>query len=139
MIQAYNGSTPEVGDGVFVAPNATVLGQVVLGAEASVWYGAVLRGDVEPITVGERTNIQDLAVVHGTGGQFSVRIGKDVTVGHRAILHGCVIEDAALIGSPGKSVRTLSPEELARHTDSSLRYVDLAARHRQGETPVTEP
>jgi carbonic anhydrase/acetyltransferase-like protein (isoleucine patch superfamily) len=81
----------------WVAPNATVVGQVHLGAQASVWFGAVLRGDVEPITVGEGSNIQDLCCLHSDPG-YPCTIGQRVTVGHGAIVHGAVIADEVLIG-----------------------------------------
>jgi carbonic anhydrase/acetyltransferase-like protein (isoleucine patch superfamily) len=81
----------------FVAPSADVLGDVRLGPEASVWYQAVLRADLEPITVGARSNIQDLTMVHVDEG-VPCTVGANVTVGHRVILHGCTIEDDCLIG-----------------------------------------
>ncbi len=81
----------------FVAPGAVVVGRVTLGAGASVWYGCVLRGDIEPITVGPRTNVQDLTVVHVDGGYPAV-IGADVTIGHRCLVHGAVLEDGCLVG-----------------------------------------
>ena len=80
-----------------MAPDAAVIGKIVLGEEASVWFGAVLRGDNEPITIGARTNIQDLTVIHTDPG-LPVTIGADCTVGHRAIIHGCTIGDNSLIG-----------------------------------------
>ncbi|MGH7536211.1 MAG: gamma carbonic anhydrase family protein [Gemmatimonadales bacterium] len=81
----------------FIAPGAVVLGDVTLGAHASVWYGCVLRGDMDRIVVGERTNLQDGTIVHVDGGRPAL-IGARVGVGHRAIVHGCVIEDDCLIG-----------------------------------------
>ncbi len=81
----------------WVAPGAVVLGDVHLGPQVSVWYGSVVRGDVEAIRIGARSNIQDLCVIHADPG-FPVTIGEDVTVGHRAILHGATIDDGALIG-----------------------------------------
>ena len=81
----------------FLAPTAVVLGDVTLGARASVWYGAVLRGDMAPITVGEATNLQDGTIVHVDEG-VPTTIGARVGVGHRAILHGCTVEDECLIG-----------------------------------------
>lgn len=87
---------PEDGD-VFIAPGAMVIGRVTLRAGASVWFNAVLRGDTEPIEIGEGSNIQDCSVLHTDPG-MPLRIGADVTVGHRAILHGCVIGDGSLIG-----------------------------------------
>jgi carbonic anhydrase/acetyltransferase-like protein (isoleucine patch superfamily) len=98
MIQVFKEYEPRIGKDVFVAPNALVLGQVTLGNDVSVWYGTVLRGDVGVIKVGDRTNIQDNSVVHVTGGAFNTSIGHDVTIGHRAIVHGCVIGDHVLIG-----------------------------------------
>jgi carbonic anhydrase/acetyltransferase-like protein (isoleucine patch superfamily) len=98
VILAYSGHTPRLGEGVFVAENATVIGDVILGARASIWFGAVLRGDVEQIRIGAGSNIQDLSVVHVDSSGFSTHVGEDVTVGHRVILHGCRIADHCLIG-----------------------------------------
>lgn len=81
----------------WIAPGAVLVGEVSLGARASVWYGCVLRGDLEPIEVGEESNLQDGTVVHVDRG-FPTRIGRRVTVGHRCVVHGCTIEDGALIG-----------------------------------------
>lgn len=89
---------PELIDrSAYVAPNATVLGRVALGAHASVWFGCVLRGDNDPITIGERTNVQDLTVIHTDEG-IPCTVGSGVTVGHRVVLHGATIGDGALIG-----------------------------------------
>ncbi|MCO6450320.1 MAG: gamma carbonic anhydrase family protein [Caldilineales bacterium] len=82
---------------VFIAPNATIVGHVIIAAEASVWFGAVLRGDVERIEIGRGSNIQDNVVIHADPG-YPTLIGENVTVGHGAVVHGCVIEDGALIG-----------------------------------------
>ncbi|MEP7200148.1 MAG: gamma carbonic anhydrase family protein [Chloroflexota bacterium] len=81
----------------FIAPNAIVIGNVMIGAESSVWYGCVLRGDVSTITIGERTNIQDGTIIHADLGAPTI-IGNDVTVGHGAIVHGAVVADGCLIG-----------------------------------------
>jgi carbonic anhydrase/acetyltransferase-like protein (isoleucine patch superfamily) len=94
----FQGIRPKVGRDVYVAPNATVIGDVVLGDESSVWFGSVIRGDVFPIRFGARTNLQDGCVVHVTGGKASTTIGDDVTVGHMALLHGCVVGCRTLIG-----------------------------------------
>jgi carbonic anhydrase/acetyltransferase-like protein (isoleucine patch superfamily) len=88
---------PSIHPDSFIAPNATVIGDVTLERHASVWFGCVLRADIEPITVGERSNIQDLTVVHIDPG-LPTRIGARVGVGHRCLIHGCVIEDDCLIG-----------------------------------------
>lgn len=97
-IYTLKGVTPQLGEGVFVAPTASVIGDVVLGAESSIWFGTVLRGDVFPIRVGARTNVQDNAVVHVTGGKSPTTIGDDVTIGHLALVHGCTIGSRCLIG-----------------------------------------
>ena len=97
-LYTLKGTAPTLGRGVFVAPNATVIGDVVLGEESSVWFGTVLRGDVFPIRIGRRTNVQDNAVVHVTGGKASTTIGDDVTIGHLALIHGCTIGNRCLIG-----------------------------------------
>lgn len=81
----------------FIAPNATVIGDVLLGREASVWYGAVIRADKDRIHIGERSNIQDNCVVHTSAGH-PVTIGSDVSIGHGAILHGCTVRDSVLVG-----------------------------------------
>lgn len=97
-IHAFGGKSPILGEGVYIAPNATVLGDVVLGEHASVWFSAVLRGDMDAIVIGARTNIQDGAVVHVTGGIAATRIGSDVVVGHLALVHGTTIGNRVLIG-----------------------------------------
>ncbi len=88
---------PEVAESAWVAPGACVVGDVHLGEESSVWYGAVLRGDAEPIRVGARTNIQDGCVLHADPG-FPAIVGDDCVVGHKAIVHGCEIGDGCLVG-----------------------------------------
>ncbi|HZD24724.1 MAG TPA: gamma carbonic anhydrase family protein [Alphaproteobacteria bacterium] len=89
---------PQLHPSAFVAPGAWVIGAVSLGAEASVWYNCVLRGDEEPIHVGARSNIQDGTIVHTSGGSADTWIGDDVVVGHMCVLHGCRLEDRAFIG-----------------------------------------
>lgn len=97
MLFSLDGVSPEVAEGCFVAPNATLIGNVRLAGDASVWFGAVLRGDNELIVLGEGSNVQDQAVLHTDPG-FPLRIGKGVTIGHSVTLHGCIIEDHALVG-----------------------------------------
>lgn len=97
-----NGITPQIGQGTFLAETAAIIGDVVIGDDCSVWYGAVLRGDVNAIRIGNRTNIQDGAVLHTmyreSAHPSQTIIGSDVSIGHNAIIHGAVIEDACLIG-----------------------------------------
>jgi len=95
---AYEGVTPTLGQQVFVADTARVIGDVHLGDDTSVWYGTVVRGDVFHIRVGARVSLQDGTVVHVTTDRYATTIGDDVTVGHRAVLHGCTVGDGALIG-----------------------------------------
>lgn len=98
LILPYAGRLPRFGVGAFVAPTASVIGEVELGARASVWYAAVVRGDVNAIRIGAESNVQDGAVLHGTLGEWPVLVGERVSIGHQATLHGCVVEDGALIG-----------------------------------------
>lgn len=98
LIRSYNGSEPKIADDVFVAENAVIIGNVEIGAESSIWYNVVLRGDVHSIKIGKRSNIQDGTVVHVTAGRFGTYIGDDVLIGHNAMIHGCTIEDGAFVG-----------------------------------------
>jgi gamma-carbonic anhydrase len=98
VIRAHAGISPAFGRDVFVADNATVVGAVVIGDEVSIWYGAVLRGDVGRIVVGARTNVQDNATIHMTHRVSDAAIGADIIIGHNAVIHGATLEDGALIG-----------------------------------------
>ena len=155
------------GEQCWIAPTAVLIGKVSLGSNASVWWHSVLRGDNEPITVGEGSNIQDGCVLHTDLG-FPLVIGKGVTVGHMVVLHGCTIGDNSLIGigavilngatigrncligaralipegksipdnslvmgAPGKVVREVTPEHLARMRESAEQYVDNWQRYRR--------
>jgi carbonic anhydrase/acetyltransferase-like protein (isoleucine patch superfamily) len=168
-------ASPTLGKGVFIAGTATVLGQVVLEDEVSVWFGAVLRGDGDQILIGARSNIQDGAIVHVDPG-MPVRLGREVVVGHGAIIHGATVDDTSLIGmratllngvrvgrgcvigahslltegtvipdyslvmgSPGKVVRQLSEEQVAKIRQNADHYVALARRYLQGEFPIHPP
>jgi carbonic anhydrase/acetyltransferase-like protein (isoleucine patch superfamily) len=159
--------SPQIDPDAWIAPNATVIAQVVLGAHVTVWWNCTLRGDTDQIVVGENTNIQDNSVIHTDPG-LVVNIGRDVTIGHRVILHGCTIGDGSLIGmgatllnrsvigkncligantlipegkiipdrslvvgSPGKIVRELTDEEVARLASSAQRYVANGKRYRE--------
>jgi len=97
MIIKYDDTLPNIGEYCFVAPTCDIIGKVTLGYESSVWYGAVVRGDVESITIGERSNVQDNVTIHVANG-FPTLIGDDVTIGHNAIVHGCTIGNRVLIG-----------------------------------------
>lgn len=96
-IYALEGIEPELDPSSWVAPSAIVLGRVIMKAQSSAWFGAVLRGDNEPITIGARSNVQDNAVLHTDPG-MPLTLGEGVTVGHQAMLHGCTIGDNSLIG-----------------------------------------
>ena len=156
------------GGGHFVAPGAMLVGRIVLGDRVSIWFGAIARGDNEPIVVGASSNIQEGAVLHTDPG-FPLAIGAGVTVGHQAMLHGCTIGDGSLVGikavvmngatigrecliganalvaegksipdrslvlgSPGKVVRTLSDEDVARLRRAAEVYVAKGAQYRRG-------
>ena len=98
MILPVKGIHPRFGDGVYLAPNATVVGDVVMGDGCSVWFTAVVRGDVNAIRLGNRVNVQDGAVIHCTYEKTQTLVGDDVSIGHRAIVHGCTIGNQVLIG-----------------------------------------
>ena len=156
------------GGGHYVAPGATLIGRVVLEDRATVWFGAILRADNEPIVVGRRSNVQDGAVLHADPG-FPCTLGEGVTVGHQAMLHGCTIGDGTLVGikavvlngatigrdcliganalvaegkvipdrslvlgSPGKVVRTLTDDDVARIRYAADVYVANGERYRDG-------
>jgi Carbonic anhydrases/acetyltransferases, isoleucine patch superfamily len=97
MLVRLDGASPRVGQRVFVAPGARVIGHCTLGDDVGIWFNAVLRGDLEPIEIGDRSNVQDCAVLHTDRG-FPCLIGRDVTIGHGAIVHGATVGDGALIG-----------------------------------------
>jgi carbonic anhydrase/acetyltransferase-like protein (isoleucine patch superfamily) len=98
MIRTWQGKTPIVPASCYVDLSAQVLGDVVLGEQASVWMNAVLRGDVNSIRIGARSNVQDCAVLHGMRHLYPVIVGEMVTIGHNATVHGCVLEDEVLVG-----------------------------------------
>jgi len=154
-VYVFEGKEPRIADDAFVAPNATVIGDVVLEAESSVWFGAVLRGDFDRIVVGEGSCVQDNAVIHTASARPTI-VGANVTVGHAAMLEGCVVEDGAVIamgaivlqgarvgagalvaaGSVVREGQEIPPRSLAagvpavvkREVDgSSRRWVDTAA------------
>jgi len=105
MLHTFKDTNPTIGDKSWIAPSADVIGDVTCGKECSIWFGCVVRGDVHYITIGDRTNIQDLSMIHVTHYKKADKsdgnptiIGDDVTIGHRVMLHGCTIENACLIG-----------------------------------------
>ena len=163
---------PQIDPSAWIAANATVIGDVRLAANASIWWNAVLRGDNDPIHIGENSNIQDGSVLHTDEG-VPMHIGRNVTVGHLVMLHGCTVGDGSLIGigsiilnravigkhsivgantlipegktypdrvlivgSPGKVVRELSDEDVARLLGSAAHYVENARRYRETLQPA---
>lgn len=98
LIKTVRDFTPRWGKNCFLAENATLIGDLVLGDDCSVWYQAVLRGDVNTIHIGNKVNIQDGAVIHGTFERAATTIGNNVSIGHRAVVHGCTLHDNVLVG-----------------------------------------
>jgi len=98
MLITHDGHTPEVAATAFVHGSAHVIGRAVIGDHSSVWFGTVVRADIHDIRIGRHTNLQDMTVVHVTRDRFPTLIGNEVTIGHRAVVHGCVIGDRVLIG-----------------------------------------
>ena len=171
MIRSFSGRTPRIHPQAFVHDAAEVIGKVSLAKDCSVFPGCVLRGDIDEIKIGERTNIQDMTVIHTRKGSPTI-VGKGVTVGHRAILRGCRIGDQVLVGmgaiimeatvgartligagavvmagaeipsgvlvlgTPGKVVRKLRPEELRMLGESERSYVALSRRHKAASRVV---
>lgn len=165
---ALDDQVPQLGEGVWVADSAQVIGKVSLAKRVSVWFNAILRGDNEPIMIGENSNIQDGAVLHTDEG-IPLTLGANVSVGHMAMLHGCTIGDGTLIGmnavilnravigkhcligakalipegkvipdrslvvgTPGRIIRELTDEEIARIEAGAAHYVKNAERFRKG-------
>ena len=98
IIKTLNGVTPRFGDECFIAENAVIIGSVTMGNQCSIWYSAVLRGDVNYIKMGNKVNVQDGAVIHGTYKKSPTNIGNNVSIAHNATVHGCTIKDNVLIG-----------------------------------------
>ncbi|MEE1540092.1 MAG: gamma carbonic anhydrase family protein, partial [Arenicellales bacterium] len=97
MQYPLNNGSPNIADDAFIAESADLMGAITIHSQASIWFGAVLRGDTEPIVIGPQSNIQDGSVLHTDPG-FPLSIGQGVTVGHKAVLHGCTIDDYSLVG-----------------------------------------
>ena len=98
LIKSVRGFTPQIGENTYLADNATIIGDVVIGRDSSIWFNTVLRGDVNSIRVGNRVNVQDGAVLHTLYQKSTIEIGNDVSIGHNVVIHGATIKDGALIG-----------------------------------------
>ena len=98
MYLSYKGIQPNIDTSAYVAPGAIIIGDVTVGPESSIWFGSIIRADVHYIRIGAQTNIQDQSVLHVTGETHPLNLGNRITVGHRAIIHGCTVEDGCLIG-----------------------------------------
>jgi carbonic anhydrase/acetyltransferase-like protein (isoleucine patch superfamily) len=98
IIKAVKGIEPKFGKNIYLAENSTVVGKVIMGDDCTVWFNAVVRGDVHYIHIGNKVNIQDAAIIHCTYQKAAVTIGNNVSIGHRAIVHGCTLEDNVLVG-----------------------------------------
>ncbi|GGZ73942.1 gamma carbonic anhydrase family protein [Algibacter mikhailovii] len=98
VILAVKGKSPQIGEDCFIAENATIVGDVSTGSQCSIWFSAVVRGDVNFIKMGNKVNIQDGAVIHGTYKKSATTIGNNVSIGHNALVHGCTIHDNVLVG-----------------------------------------
>ncbi len=98
MIKSVRGKTPQIGKDCFIADNATIVGDVIIGDQCSIWFNAVLRGDVHYIRLGNKVNVQDGVIIHGTYQKSPTNIGDNVSIAHGAIVHGCTIKDRVLVG-----------------------------------------
>ena len=98
LIKEVNGKSPQISSDCYIAENATIVGEVIVGNKCSIWFNAVIRGDVNSIIIGDKVNIQDGAVIHCTYQKHPTVIGNNVSIGHNAIVHGCVIKDNVLVG-----------------------------------------
>ena len=98
LILPYGGISPDIADDAFIAPNAAIIGDVVIGAQSSIWFGCTVRGDGNFIRIGARTNIQDGTVIHVDSDSLPAIIGDDVTVGHMALIHACTLESGSFVG-----------------------------------------
>jgi len=98
LIKSVRGKTPSIGEDCFIAENATIVGEVTMGKQCSIWFNAVVRGDVHFIKMGDKVNVQDGAVIHCTYQKFPTTIGNNVSIGHNALVHGCTIKDNVLVG-----------------------------------------
>ena len=112
LIKSVRGFTPKVGKDCFLADNAVLIGDTVIGDECSIWFGAILRGDVNSIRIGNRVNIQDGSVLHTLYEKSTIEIGDDVSIGHNVTIHGATIHDGELWGgTPAKFIKMVDPEQ----------------------------
>ena len=127
---AIDGVSPSVDETAYVAPNATLTGNVEMGPESSVWFGAVIRGDLEPVRVGARTNIQDRCIVHVDAG-IPTTLGEGVSIGHSAVVHGCTVGDGSLIGVRAVLLDRVVIEDLAMIAAGAVVTTDTRVPTRQ--------
>ena len=132
VVREFRGKAPRIAGDVFLAESATLTGDVEVGAEASIWYGAVLRGDVGWIRIGARTNVQDLACIHLTEAESNAEIGEEVLIAAGTLVPPRMVVPAGSLvrGHPGRVVRPLTAEERARGRLSAAHYVELARAYR---------
>ncbi|MSP83918.1 MAG: gamma carbonic anhydrase family protein [Alphaproteobacteria bacterium] len=131
LIIPFAGKTPKIAADAFVAPGVVLIGDVEIGAGASIWFGCVLRGDVGPIRVGARSNIQDITMIHADGPDEPTIVGDDVTVGHHALLHTCVLENGSFVGMAATVMEKVVVETGAMVAAGAL--VTPGKRVRKGE------
>jgi len=150
IVLAVRGKRPEIPSSVYVAPGAAIIGDVAIGEESSIWFGAVVRGDIHFVRIGARTSIQDNSVLHVTHDTWPTLVGNDVTVGHACILHGCRIADRVLVGmgscviddaeiasdvilGAGSLVKSgTRPDEIESIRESARLYVGYRAEYLRG-------
>lgn len=149
ILKPLKGHTPKIGKNCFLAESAAIIGEVTAGDDCSIWYGAVLRGDVGSIKIGDRVNIQDGAVLHATYNQSAVEIGNDVSIGHNAIVHGARIGNDVLVGMgavimdnsviPDGTIIAAGAVVLANSVLEPGTYAGIPARKvKQGSEAITE-
>lgn len=137
LLLPFDGIRPTIAPDAFIAPNATIIGNCVIGAGSSIWFGCVLRGDVHEIRVGARVNIQDGSVVHVSRAKTGTYIGDDVSIGHMALIHGCVLEDQSFVGMNATVMDECVVESMAFVAAGSL--VTPGKRVKRGELWAGRP
>ena len=136
-ILPFQGTPPRIAADAFIAETAVIIGNVVIGSQSGIWFGCVLRGDVNDIRIGERTNIQDGTIIHVSGSDQGTYLGDDVTVGHMVLLHACTIEDRAFIGMKSCLLDNVYVEQGGMVAAGSL--VTPGKRVRSGELWMGNP